>query len=89
MYEQVKDQQAWQLEQGRELSALKEKVDVVQDTGVANCILDNQTAQEMATLDGCVEVLEKQGSFLLDRQEQESNHWGQRGSYPAGTLRVF
>ena len=75
MYEQVKDQQAWQLEQGCELSALREKIDAVQDTGVANRILDNQTAQGMATLDGCVEVLEKQGSFLLDRQEQESNAW--------------
>ena len=29
----------------------------------------------MATLNGRVEVLEKQGSFLLDRQEQESNAW--------------
>ena len=28
MYKHVKDQQAWQLEHGRELSALKEKVDV-------------------------------------------------------------
>ena len=43
MYEQVKDQQAWQLEQGRELSALKEKIDATQETGVANHILDNQT----------------------------------------------
>ena len=75
MYEQVKDQRAWQLEQGQELSALREKIDAVQDTGVANCILDNQTAQGMATLNGRVEVLEKQGSFLLDRQEQESNVW--------------
>ena len=71
----MKDQRAWQLEQGRELSALREKIDAVQDTGVANRILDNQTAQGMATLDGRVEVLEKQGSFLLDRQEQESNAW--------------
>ena len=75
MYERVKDQRAWQLEQGRELSALREKVDAVQDMGVANCILDNQTAQGMAILDGHVEVLEKQGSFLLDQQEQESNAW--------------
>ena len=66
MYEQVKDQRAWQLEQGRELSALREKIDAVQDTGVMNRILDNQTAQGMATLNGHVEVLEKQGSFLLD-----------------------
>ena len=75
MYERVKDQRAWQLEQGQELSALREKVDAVQDTGVANCILDSQTAQGMATLDGRIQVLEKQGSFLLDQQEQESNTW--------------
>ena len=58
MYKRVKDQRAWQLEQGRELSALREKIDTVQDTGVANCILDNQTAQGMATLDGCIKVLD-------------------------------
>ena len=52
MYEQVKDQQAWQLEQGRELSALREKVDAVQDTGVASRILDNRTALGLASLDG-------------------------------------
>ena len=75
MYKQVKDQRAWQLEQGQELSALREKVDAVQDTGVANCILDNQTAQGMATLDGRVETLEKQWKFLLDQQEQDSNMW--------------
>ena len=75
MYEQVKDQRAWQLEQGRELSALREKVNAVQDTGVINRILDNQTAQGMATLDGRVKTLEKQGRFLLDRQEQDSNAW--------------
>ena len=75
MYERVKDQQAWQLEQGCELSTLREKVDAVQDTGVTNCILDNQTAQGMATLNGCVKTLEGQGRFLLDRQEQESNVW--------------
>ena len=59
MYEQVKDQQAWQLEQGWELNTLKEKVDVAQETGVANCVLDNQTALRLATLDGCVEVLKR------------------------------
>ena len=75
MYERVKDQRAWQLEQGQELSALREKINTIQDTGVTNRILDNQTAQGMATLNGHVEVLEKQGSFLLDRQEQESNAW--------------
>ena len=48
---------------------------MVQDTGVTNRILDNQTAQGMSTLDGRIEVLEKQGSFLLDQQEQESNAW--------------
>ena len=56
-------------------AGVREKIDAVQDTGVANHILDNQTAQGMATLDGHVEVLETQGSFLLDRQEQESNAW--------------
>ena len=66
MYERVKDQRAWQLEQGRELSALREKVDAAQDTGVANCVLDNQTALGLASLDGRVETLEGQGRFLLD-----------------------
>ena len=75
MYERVKDQRAWQLEQGRELSALKEKVNAAQDTGVANRVLDNQTALGLASLDGRVETLEGQGRFLLDRQEQESNAW--------------
>ena len=75
MYEQVKDQRVWQLEQGRELSALKEKIDVTQEIGVANCVLDGQTAMGLAGLDGRVELLEKQGRFLLDQQEQESNAW--------------
>ena len=75
MYEQVKDQRAWQLEQGRELSALKEKIDATQEIGVANRVLDGQTAMGLAGLDGCVKLLEKQGRFLLDRQEQESNMW--------------
>ena len=65
----------WQLEQGRELSALKEKVDKTQDIEVANCVLDNQTAMGLSTLDGRVEVLERQGEFLLDWQEQDSNAW--------------
>ena len=64
MYEQVKDQWAWQLEQGQELNALKEKVDVTQETGVTNHILDNQTALGLATLNGRVETLEKQGRVL-------------------------
>ena len=75
MYERVKDQCAWQLEQGQELSALKEKIDVTQETGVANRILDGQTAMGLAGLDGHVELLEKQGRFLLDQQEQDSNAW--------------
>ena len=75
MYKRVKDQRAWQLEQGRELSALREKVDAAQDTGVANRVLDNQTALGLASLDRRVETLEGQGRFLLDRQEQESNAW--------------
>ena len=29
----------------------------------------------LAGLNGCVELLEKQGRFLLDRQEQDSNAW--------------
>ena len=29
----------------------------------------------LATLDGCVELLERQGRFLLDQQEQDSNVW--------------
>ena len=71
----MKDQQTWQLEQGWELSALKEKVDAMQETGVTNRILDGQTAMGLAGLDGHVELLEKQGRFLLDRQEQDSNVW--------------
>ena len=49
MYERVKDQRAWQLEQGRELNALKEKIDMAQETGVANRVLDNQTVLSMHT----------------------------------------
>ena len=75
MYERVKDQRAWQLEQGRELSALKEKIDATQEIGVANCVLNGQTAMGLANLNGRVELLEKQGRFLLDWQEQESNAW--------------
>ena len=63
------------MEQGRELSALKEKIDATQEIGVANHVLDGQTAMGLASLDGRVELLEKQGRFLLDRQEQESNAW--------------
>ena len=75
MYERVKDQRAWQLEQGRELSALKEKINVTQEIGVTNRVSDGQTAMGLASLNGCVEFLEKQGRFLLDWQEQESNAW--------------
>ena len=75
MYEQVKDQRAWQLEQGQELNALKEKIDATQEIGVANRVLDGQTAMGLAGLNGRVELLEKQGRFLLDQQEQESNTW--------------
>ena len=71
----MKDQRAWQLKQSQELSALKEKIDVTQETGVANRVLDGQTAMGLASLDGHVELLEKQGRFLLDQQEQDSNMW--------------
>ena len=71
----MKDQRAWQLEQGRELSALKEKINTTQEIGVANHVLDGQTAMGLAGLDGHVKLLEKQGRFLLDQQEQESNAW--------------
>ena len=47
----------------------------MQETGVANRILDGQTAMGLASLDGHVELLEKQGRFLLDQQEQNSNAW--------------
>ena len=75
MYEQVKDQQAWQLEQGWELSTLKEKIDATQEIGVTNCILDGQMAMGLTGLNGHVELLEKQGRFLLDQQEQDSDVW--------------
>ena len=75
MYKRVKDQRVWQLEQGWELSALKEKINATQEIGVANCVLDGQTAMGLAGLDGCVELLEKQERFLLDQQEQDSNVW--------------
>ena len=71
----MKDQRAWQLEQGRELSALKEKIDATQEIGVTNRVLDGWTAMGLAGLNGRVELLEKQGRFLLDRQEQDSNTW--------------
>ena len=63
------------MEQGQELSALKEKMDATQETGVTNRILDGQMAMGLASLDGHVELLEKQGRFLLDQQEQDSNMW--------------
>ena len=47
----------------------------MQETGVANRILDGQTAMGLASLDGHVKLLEKQGRFLLDQQEQDSNVW--------------
>ena len=47
----------------------------MQETGVANHVLNGQTAMGLASLDGCVKLLEKQGRFLLDRQEQDSNTW--------------
>ena len=75
MYEQVKDQRVWQLEQGQELNALKEKIDATQEIGVANRVLGGQTAMGLSGLNGRVELLEKQGRFLLDQQEQESNAW--------------
>ena len=75
MYQRFKDQRAWQLEQGRELSALKTKVDGIQEVGITNRTLDNQTAMGLSSLDGRVEVLERKGAFLLDRQEQDNNAW--------------
>ena len=63
------------MEQGQEPSTLKEKVDAMQEMGVANRVLDGQMATGLASLDGRVELLEKQGRFLLDRQEQDSNAW--------------
>ena len=75
MYERVKDQCMWQLEQGQELSTLKEKFNTTQEVGVTNRVLDGQMAMGLASLDGHVELLEKQGRFLLDQQEQDSNTW--------------
>ena len=63
------------MEQGRELSTLKEKIDATQEIGVTNHVLDSQMAMELAGLDGRVELLERQGKFLLDQQEQDSNVW--------------
>ena len=54
---------------------MKEKINAAQEIGVANRVLDGQTAMGLAGLDGRVELLEKQGRFLLDQQEQESNVW--------------
>ena len=48
---------------------------MTQEIGVANCILDGQTAMGLADLDGRAKLLEKQGRFLLDWQEQDSNAW--------------
>ena len=51
MMQRMQDLCVWQLEQGQELSTLKEKVDAAQETRVTNRILDNQTALGLATLD--------------------------------------
>ena len=48
---------------------------MTQETGVTNCVLDGQTAMGLAALDGRVELLKRQGRFLLDQQEQDSNAW--------------
>ena len=48
---------------------------MTQEIGVANRVLDGQTAMGLAGLNQRVELLEKQGRFLLDRQEQDSNVW--------------
>ena len=48
---------------------------MTQEIGVANRVLDGQTAMGLAGLDERVKLLEKQGRFLLDRQEQDSNAW--------------
>ena len=48
---------------------------MTQEIGVTNRVLDGQTAMGLAGLDGRVELLEKQGRFLLDQQEQDSNVW--------------
>ena len=48
---------------------------MTQEIGVANRVLDGQTAMGLAGLDGCIKLLEKQGRFLLDWQEQDSNVW--------------
>ena len=48
---------------------------MTQEIGVANRVLDGQTAMGLAGLDGHVELSEKQGRFLLDQQEQDSNGW--------------
>ena len=37
--------------------------------------MDNQASLGLATLDGRIKVLERQGRFLLDCQEQDSNAW--------------
>ena len=54
---------------------MKEKIDASQEISVTNCVLDGQTAMGLASLDRCVKLLEKQGRFLLDQQEQDSNAW--------------
>ena len=50
-------------------------MDKTREIETANRVLDNQTAMGLSTLDGRVEVLERQGEFLLDRQEQDNNAW--------------
>ena len=50
-------------------------MDKTQEIEIANCVLDNQTAMGLSTLDGRVEVLERQGEFLLDQQERDHNAW--------------
>ena len=48
---------------------------MTQEIGVGNCVLDGQMAMGLAGLNGYVKILEKQGRFLLDWQEQDSNTW--------------
>ena len=89
----MKDQCAWQLEQGQELSILKEKINVTQETGVANCALDGQMAMGLASLDGCVKLFREAGEVLAGsagtRQQCMAQSLGAEGVLPSRQIESF
>ena len=61
----------WQLEQGQELSTLKEKLDVAQEVGVTNHLLGKGTSLDVKTLEGHIRVSESKVNFMTNCQMED------------------